>query len=75
MSDKTSLADSALRLSQMIERALARERKLREALTEIKRDQGKVCENFELCTHAACQSSYASWAIANAALADEPNDA
>lgn len=40
-----------------------------DALYEIKREQGKVCSNFELCEHAACRSSYASWAIADKALA------
>ena len=40
----------------------------RAALEEIKRDQGRVCAGFELCTHAACQSSYSSWAIADKAL-------
>ena len=40
----------------------------RAALEEIKRDQGRVCAEFELCTHAACQSSYSSWAIADKAL-------
>lgn len=43
----------------------------RQALEEIKRDQGNVCENFELCTHAACRSSYSAWAIADGALRGE----
>ena len=43
---------------------------LRRALEEIKRDEGRVCENFELCTHAACKSSYAAWAIADKALSE-----
>lgn len=48
---------------------------LQGALREIKQEQGKVCADFELCTHAACNSSYASWAIADAALtADIPRD-
>lgn len=42
---------------------------LREALVEIRTTQGKVCEEYELCTHRACASSYASWAIAEKALA------
>jgi len=42
------------------------------ALQEIKREQGKVCVNFELCRHEGCRSSYASWAIADAALAERP---
>ena len=40
-----------------------------EALRGIKANEGKVCEEFELCKHIACQSSYASWAIADEALA------
>lgn len=39
------------------------------ALAEIRRDQGKVCQGFELCVHDACRSSYSSWVIADQALA------
>jgi len=42
---------------------------LRKALQEIKDTEGKVCTDFELCTHEACRSSYAAWAIADSALA------
>lgn len=38
------------------------------ALKEIRDTQGKVCEEYEICTHRACQSSYDSWAIADQAL-------
>lgn len=38
---------------------------LRAALEEIRNEQGRVCENYELCEHTACASSYASWAIAD----------
>jgi hypothetical protein len=38
------------------------------ALREIKDTCGKVCEDFELCTHVACNSSYGAWAIADEAL-------
>lgn len=41
---------------------------LRAALQEIKDTQGKVCDEFELCKHRACTSSYSSWAIAADAL-------
>lgn len=41
---------------------------LEAALRRIKEQEGKVCENFELCTHRACASSYAAWVIAEAAL-------
>lgn len=38
-------------------------------MKEIKRDEGKVCDEFEICEHRACQSSYSAWAIADIALA------
>lgn len=44
------------------------------ALREIREQQGKVCEGYDLCTHTACASSYASWAIADAALAAAPGE-
>ena len=40
------------------------------ALEEIKNTQGKVCEEFEICKHIACQSSCGSWMIADKALKD-----
>ena len=46
---------------------------LYEALLEIKETQGKVCSEFELCTHESCNSSYAAWAIADKALKDYEN--
>lgn len=49
--------------------ALKALREALEALVEIKRDQGRVCPEFETCRHEACTSSYAAWAIADAALA------
>lgn len=41
---------------------------LQTALKDIKNTQGKVCEQFEICDHISCQSSYASWVIADKAL-------
>ena len=41
---------------------------LTNALQEIVRDQGRVCEEFETCKHEACRSSYTSWQIAKSAL-------
>src|SRR6185437_9669132 len=38
------------------------------ALQEIRRDQGRVCDGFDLCDHLACASSDASWVIADRAL-------
>lgn len=32
---------------------------------------GKVCNNYELCTHDACQSSYGAWAAADECLAGD----
>lgn len=42
------------------------------ALTHIKTDCGKVCEEYEICTHIACQSSYNAWAIADGYLTQQP---
>lgn len=42
--------------------------RLTNALQEIVRDQGRVCEEFETCKHDACRSSYTSWQIAATAL-------
>lgn len=42
--------------------------RLEAALQRIKDECGRVCTDFELCTHRACQSSYEAWAIADAAL-------
>lgn len=44
---------------------------LETALRLIKDEEGRVCEDFELCTHRACQSSCAAWFIAEAALNGE----
>ncbi len=38
------------------------------ALEEIRRDEGRVCEEYELCRHTSCGSSYGAWAIADKAL-------
>ena len=44
---------------------------LRAVLQRIKAECGRVCVNFELCTHVTCQSSVAAWMIADAALKGE----
>jgi hypothetical protein len=41
---------------------------LHTALTRIRDDEGRVCAEYEVCTHLACQSSYNAYAIADAAL-------
>lgn len=46
-------------------------RRLRQALETIHRDGGKVCENYELCDHPACQSSHMAWSVADALLSEE----
>jgi hypothetical protein len=38
------------------------------ALKKIVTTQGKVCDDFEVCRHKACTSSYCSWEIASRAL-------
>jgi len=40
----------------------------KKALEKIRDNCGKVCEQYEICDHDACQSSYNSWAIADEAL-------
>jgi hypothetical protein len=50
-------------------KAEARAERLAEALREIKTTQGRVCEDFALCSHGACSSSYTSWVIADKTLA------
>jgi hypothetical protein len=40
----------------------------RVALETIRTCYGQVCEDFELCTHPACQSSYGAWAVADETL-------
>lgn len=39
-----------------------------DALKDIRKNEGKVCVDFELCKHVACQSSCSSWFIAEKAL-------
>lgn len=39
----------------------------REALLEIKNKYGKVCSDFDICTHESCRSSYSAWQVADAA--------
>lgn len=41
------------------------------ALVLIQEKLGQVCENFEICGHPSCQSSYAAWSLADAALKGE----
>lgn len=42
--------------------------RLRAALEKTRREEGKVCPEFEICGHAWCQSSCTFWLIADEAL-------
>lgn len=42
--------------------------RLKEFLLEIHMNAGKVCPEFETCTHEACRSSVMTWVLADAAL-------
>ena len=57
-------------MEKLIEEAIQILRIATEALKEIRNKEGKVCDNFELCRHRACRSSYSSWMIADKALKD-----
>lgn len=48
----------------------ARASRYETALRHIRDQYGQVCEEYEICTHAACMASYGSWATADEALAD-----
>jgi hypothetical protein len=56
-------------LAQLAASEAARAR-LVEALQMIRDRYGKVCDEFELCQHTACDSSVGSWMEADAALTD-----
>lgn len=42
----------------------------KKALERIQKECGKVCKQYEICEHEACQSSYNAWAIADEALGE-----
>jgi len=46
----------------------AENERLRAALQRVRDREGRVCDEYELCEHRACASSYNAWAIADAAL-------
>ena len=54
---------------QREERTQTRVEQLEAALRAIRDTQGEVCDEYEVCTHRACRSSYSAWAIADEALA------
>ncbi len=59
------------RLSAADAVANANERdRLRKALRKIRADSGSVCDQYEICEHRSCASSYNAWAIADQALAE-----
>jgi hypothetical protein len=41
---------------------------LKAALEKIRDEHGKVCNEYEVCTHISCASSHAAWTIAEQAL-------
>lgn len=43
-------------------------RRMITALEGVAHHEGKVCVNFDTCKHKGCNSSYASWSIADEAL-------
>ncbi len=50
--------------------ARAEAARYKEVLKKIKDTEGHVCDTYDLpCQHVGCDSSYSSWAIADAALA------
>jgi len=64
----TLLAVTRALFAEEVLRLSARVAALEAGLREIKEKYGHVCENYELCAHASCQSSYGAWAIADALL-------
>ena len=40
-----------------------------DALAVVKKHYGKVCAEYETCSHSGCDSSYSAWAVADQALA------
>ncbi len=43
----------------------------RKALIEIHEHCGRVCNQYEICTHVACSSSHRAWEIADKVLREE----
>lgn len=41
---------------------------LKAALRKIKSEMGRVCPEFEICTHVPCADSFGAWAEADRAL-------
>src|SRR5258706_9061102 len=48
--------------------------RLRDALVEIRKTEGRICGEYDTCSHPACASSYAAWAIADRALGPRPQE-
>ena len=46
----------------------AENKRLLKALQKIVDKEGRVCSEYDICMHRACQSSYRAWAIAQKAL-------
>ncbi len=58
-------------LSDEAEWVIKRVRELEGALQKIQKDEGQVCDSYEVCVHKGCESSYASWLVAFKALKGE----
>jgi hypothetical protein len=60
--------DEAVRQARIGNGAMIEVDQLRRALEQVRQVAGHVCDSYETCDHRTCQSSYAAWAIADAAL-------
>lgn len=65
-----SEADDVKRIRRDNRSLREKNHRLLEALEKIYTGEGKVCSEYEICYHVACQSSHRSWAIAETALRD-----
>ena len=58
-------------MAEIVEREYER---FRAALMEIKEQCGKVCSEYDVCTHVACSSSHRAWEIADRAVKGDEID-
>ncbi len=49
--------------------------RLKAFLMRIHESEGKVCQDYDICEHVACASSYGAWAYADAALSGQTLEA
>ena len=55
---------------KLLHKAQAQYDAMKKALKDIRDNEGKVCETYEICEHVACQSSYNAWAIVDKVLSE-----